>query len=66
MSAEDLGAEALVEMATNTRNTNKPKGKKSVSENEASRGRKNLLLLAVVPLVRAVVPDGGSTACYGR
>ena len=56
MSAEDLDAEACVKMATNTRNTNKLKGKKSASENEASRGRKNLLLLAVVPL-----GTGGST-----
>ena len=66
MSAENLDAEAFVEMATNKRNTNKLKGKKSASENEVSRRKKNFLSLAVVPLVRAVVPDGGSTACYGR
>ena len=56
MSAEDLDAEACVEMATNTRNTNKLKGKKSASENEVSSRRKNLLLLAIVPL-----GTGGST-----
>ena len=52
MSAEDLDAEACVKMATNTRNTNKLKGKSQ--QTKMRRQEEENVSVA-----------GGSTACTG-